>query len=73
MKKSSLICQTALIALLAIPFSSQAATWTCKNGSNVREIDVQSQTSSSPVPYSVVYKKTTEGTADQTLRNNREQ
>ncbi|MGA7593967.1 MAG: hypothetical protein WCA64_02120 [Gallionella sp.] len=67
MKKSTLCSMTAALALIAIPFGSQAATWTCKSGNNVREIDVQSQTPSSPVPCSVVYKKTTEGAADQTL------
>lgn len=67
MKKSSLICQTALIALLAIPFSSHAQSWTCKLGNSVREIHIQTTTPGSPVPCSVVYKKTTEGAADQTL------
>jgi hypothetical protein len=67
MKKSTLYSLTAALALIAIPFGSQAATWTCKSGKIVREIDVQSQTPSSPVPCSVVYKKTTEGAADQTL------
>jgi hypothetical protein len=67
MNKPNLFSVTVALALFSIPFSSQAATWTCKNGNNVREIDVQSQTPSSPVPCSVVYKKTTEGAADQTL------
>lgn len=67
MKKPSLIIQTVAIALLAIPFSSQAESWTCKQGNNVREIHIQSESPSSPVPCSVVYKKVTEGAADQTL------
>ena len=69
MKKSNLICQTAVIALLAIPFSSQAQSWTCKMGNNVREIQIQTDTPGSPVPCSVIYKKTTEGAADQRLWN----
>ena len=67
MKKSSLICQTALIALLAIPFTSHAQSWTCKLGNSMREIQIQTTTPGSPVPWSVVYKK--EGAADQTLWN----
>jgi hypothetical protein len=67
MKIASLVIRTAAIALLAIPFSSQAESWTCKNGNNVREIHIQTDTPGSPVPCSVVYKKTTEGAADQTL------
>jgi hypothetical protein len=69
MKKLSLVGQTVAIALLVIPFSSQAQSWTCKQGNNVREIHVQSESPSSPVPCSVVYKKPTEGVADKTLWN----
>jgi hypothetical protein len=69
MKTFSLVSLTATIALLVIPFSTQAASWTCKQGNNVREIHVQSESPSSPVPCSVVYKKVTEGAADQTLWN----
>jgi len=69
MKKSILIIQTAAIALLAIPFSAQAQSWTCKLDNNVREIHIQSDNPGSPVPCSVVYKKTSEGAADQTLWN----
>jgi hypothetical protein len=67
MKKTSLFSLTAALALLAIPFGSQAASWSCKNGSNVREIHIQTESPSSPVPCCVVNKKTTEGAADQTL------
>jgi hypothetical protein len=67
MKKLSLVSQTIAIALLAFPFSSQAASWSCKQGDNVREIHIQSDSPSSPVPCSVVYKKLTEGAADQIL------
>jgi hypothetical protein len=67
MKKLSLVSHTVAIALLALPFSSHAASWSCKKGTGVREIHVQSETPSSPVPCSVVYKKVTEGAPDQTL------
>jgi hypothetical protein len=67
MKKSSLVSHTVVIALLAIPFSSNAQSWTCKQASNVREIHIQSESPASPVPCSVVYKKVTEGVPDQTL------
>jgi hypothetical protein len=69
MKTPSLFCLTAALALIVIPFSSQAASWSCKNGNNVREIHIQTESPSSPVPCSVVYKKVTEGAADQTLWN----
>ena len=67
MNKSSIFSLTVALAVFTIPFGAQAATWTCKNGNNVREILVQAESPSSPVPCSVVYKKTTEGAADQTL------
>ncbi|MGA9665459.1 MAG: hypothetical protein WBQ69_03295 [Gallionella sp.] len=69
MKTSSLFSLAVAFALIAIPCSSQAGSWSCKNGTDVREIHVQSQTPSSPVPCSVVYKKVSEGTPDQTLWN----
>jgi hypothetical protein len=67
MKKTSLYSLTAALAMIAIPFSSQAASWSCKHGDSVREVHIQTESPSSPVPCSVVYKKTTEGAADQTL------
>lgn len=67
MKKLSLLSQTAAIALLAIPFSSQADSWSCRHSNDVREIHIQSETADSPVPCSVVYKKLTEGVEDQVL------
>jgi len=69
MKTSSLFCLTAALALIAIPFSSQAASWSCKSGNTVREVVIQTQSPSSPVPCSVVYKKVTEGVPDKTLWN----
>ena len=67
MKKSILFFQAAAIALFAIPLSSQAESWTCKQGNNVREIHIQTESPSSPTPCSVAYKKITEGAEDQTL------
>ena len=67
MKKPILFSLAVSFALLAIPFSSQAASWSCKSDNNVREIIIQTESPSSPVPCSVVYKKVTEGEADQTL------
>ena len=61
MKISSTVSLTIAFALLAIPFSSQAQSWSCKNGDSVREISIQTDTPGSPVPCSVVYKKVTEG------------
>ena len=67
MKISSLFIRTAAIALLAIPFSSHAESWSCTKDTSVREIHIQTESPSSPVPCSVVYKKITEGAADQIL------
>ncbi len=67
MKKQFLFIHAAAVALFAFPFSSQAESWTCSMGNSVREIHIQTDTPSSPVPCSVVYKKVTEGAEDQTL------
>jgi len=67
MNKPNLAGLTVALALCSIPFASQAASWTCKSGNAVREIVVQSQSPSSPVPCSVVYKKVSEGVPDKTL------
>jgi hypothetical protein len=67
MRKPSIFCTTAVIALLAIPLSTLAESWSCKNGDDVREIDIQTESSSRSVPCSVVYKKRTEGAKDQVL------
>lgn len=67
MKKLSLLSQTVAIALLAIPFSSQADSWSCRHSNDVREIHVQSESATSDVPCSVVYKKLTEGVEDKVL------
>ena len=67
MKKLSLLSQTVAIALLAVPFSSQADSWSCRHDNNVREVHVQSASATSDVPCSVVYKKLTEGVEDRVL------
>jgi len=69
MKNLSLLSQTVAIALLAIPFSSQAESWSCRHGNDVREIHIQTESASSPLPCSVVYKKLTEGVEDKVLWN----
>jgi len=69
MKKLSLLSQTVAITLLAIPFSSQAESWSCRHGNDVREIHIQTESASSPLPCSVVYKKLTEGVEDKVLWN----
>jgi hypothetical protein len=67
MSKSSIFRTTAVIALLAIPLSTLAESWSCKNGDDVREIDIQTESQSRSVPCSVIYKKPTEGAKDQIL------
>ncbi|MCW9014524.1 MAG: hypothetical protein OQL06_12135 [Gammaproteobacteria bacterium] len=54
------------IALLAIPFSANAESWSCRHDNDVREIHIE-RDSSAPVPCRVVYKKLTEGVEDQVL------
>ena len=55
------------ISLLA-PMSAYADSWSCRHGNDVREVHVE-QTTSSPVPCQVVYRKLTEGVEDQVLWN----
>lgn len=69
MKTLSLLGPSAAIALLVIPFSSQAESWSCRHGNDVREIHIQTESPSSPVPCNVVYKKLTEGVEDRVLWN----
>ena len=66
MNKSSASLKLLTLALLAIPFSSFADSWSCRHGDDVREIHV-TQSAASPTPCSVVYKKLTEGFEDQVL------
>jgi len=58
--------QLLSIALLAVPFSSYADSWSCSHDNNVREVHIV-RTSSAAVPCDVVYKKQTEGVEDQVL------
>ena len=69
MKKLSLPSLSFAIALLAIPFSSQAESWSCRHNNDVREIHIQTDSPSSSIPCRVVYKKLTEGVEDRVLWN----
>ncbi len=62
------IIQGLGIACLCIPFSLQADSWSCRHGDDVREIHIE-RDGDAPVPCQVIYKKLTEGEADQTLWN----
>ena len=57
-----------LSSLLFIPLTAHADSWSCRMGNDVREVHTE-QTTSSPVPCQVVYKKLTEGVEDQILWN----
>jgi hypothetical protein len=59
--------QVLAISLL-IPLSAQADSWSCRNGSLVREVRIE-QSTTAPVPCNVVYRKLTEGSEDQVLWN----
>lgn len=52
----------------ALPFSTFADSWSCKHDNHERVIEIQRSTDA-PVPCEVVYKKVTEGAADQVLWN----
>jgi len=52
--------------LLAIPLTGYAESWSCKHDNNVREIQIQRETTA-VLPCSVVYRKPTEGIEEQTL------
>ena len=58
--------QIIALAVFALPLNAYADSWSCSHGNNVREVHVV-QTTSSPAPCEVVYKKLTEGFEDQTL------
>ena len=66
MKKIIPILKLLSFALLAVPFTVSADSWSCRQGNDVREINIVRQ-SSGPVPCDVVYKKLTEGVEDQVL------
>jgi len=52
--------------LCAIPLTGYAESWSCKHDNNVREIQIQHETTAA-LPCSVVYRKPTEGIEEQTL------
>ena len=54
------------VALLALPVSALADSWSCRHDNNVREVHIVRTTAES-VPCDVVYKKQTEGFEDQVL------
>lgn len=58
--------QILTVALLAMPVSAYADSWSCSHNNLVREVHVV-QTTAAPVPCNVVYKKQTEGVEDQVL------
>ena len=56
----------SLVALLALPVSAYADSWSCSKNNNVREVHIET-TNSEAAPCNVVYKKPTEGAEDRTL------
>lgn len=60
--------QILVVTCFALPASAYAESWSCSHGNDVREVHIE-RTTSSPVPCNVVYKKLTEGVADQILWN----
>ncbi len=59
--------QILAISLL-LPLSAYADSWSCRQGNDVREVHIE-QSTSAPVPCTVVYQKLTEGVEDQVLWN----
>lgn len=68
MRHINRIIQIFVFALIALPISAYADSWSCSHDNDVREIHVVSD-SPSGVPCRVVYKKLTEGVEDQVLWN----
>jgi len=66
MKKLNRAITLTSAALLAVPFSVSAESWSCRHDNDVREIHIVQETDAA-VPCSVVYKKLTEGVEDQVL------
>jgi len=66
MKPVNLLHHAITLALISLPFSLHAESWSCRHGNDVREIHIQ-RASGAAVPCSVVYKKLTEGVEDQVL------
>lgn len=51
---------------LLTPLNAYADSWSCRQGNDVREVHIE-QSTSSPAPCKVVYRKLTEGIEDQVL------
>jgi hypothetical protein len=66
MKKLNRTITLLFSALIAIPLTGYAESWSCKHDNHLREIQIQHDTSEA-LPCSVVYKKPTEGIEEQTL------
>lgn len=63
MNKQNLLLTGVLLSLSSSAF---AGSWSCRHNDNVREIHIE-QSTSAPVPCSVVYRKLTEGAQDRVL------
>ena len=66
MNKLNRTAITAIVTLLVTANAAHAGSWICENGSLVREIKVERQ-SSTPAPCSVDYNKDAEGMGSQVL------
>ncbi len=66
MNVSIRILQGLGLALLALPLTLLADSWSCRKNNDVREIHIV-RPSGEAVPCQVVYKKLTEGVEDQVL------
>jgi hypothetical protein len=66
MRHTNRAVQILAAAIVALPASAYADSWSCSHDDNVREVHVVRTTSAS-VPCDVVYKKQTEGVEDQVL------
>ena len=55
-----------VISSFVLPISAYADSWSCRKNNDVREVHIE-RTTSEHVPCDVVYKKQTEGIADQVL------
>lgn len=60
--------QFLIATCLIVPAGAYAESWSCSHGNDVREVHIERPTTDA-VPCNVVYKKLTEGVADQVLWN----
>jgi hypothetical protein len=60
------VSQILAVAILAVPVSAYADSWSCSHDNLVREVHIV-RTTSAAVPCNVVYTKQTEGVEDQVL------